>query len=112
MGGNTGMGALPLDFPFAEYIDINQVMELKAITINPLSFGGGISIPDAIHVMEDAYPTEPQTCIAKHWRKIAATGLRNQATLAGNLMMKHDHHDYRSDIFICLETVRFCLFRK
>ena len=32
-------------------------------------------------------------------------GIRNQGTLAGNLMMKHAHQDFPSDVFLILETV-------
>lgn len=36
--------------------------------------------------------------------KIASYGIRNQGSLAGNLMMKHAHNDFPSDVFLSLET--------
>ena len=36
---------------------------------------------------------------------IASIGIKNQGTLAGNLMMKHAHQDFPSDVFITLTTI-------
>ena len=36
---------------------------------------------------------------------IASVGIKNQGTLAGNLMMKHAHQDFPSDVFITLTTI-------
>ena len=35
----------------------------------------------------------------------SSVGIRNQGTLAGNLMLKNAHNDFPSDVFICLATV-------
>ena len=37
-------------------------------------------------------------------KKIASYGIRNQSSLAGNLMIKHAHNDFPSDVFLSLET--------
>jgi xanthine dehydrogenase/oxidase len=37
--------------------------------------------------------------------KVANTGVRNGGTLAGNLMLKHAHNDFPSDLFILFESV-------
>ena len=42
--------------------------------------------------------------VAHHMRQIASYGVRNQGSLAGNLMMKHYHNDFPSDVFLSLET--------
>ncbi|KAK9891879.1 hypothetical protein WA026_017364 [Henosepilachna vigintioctopunctata] len=42
--------------------------------------------------------------MADHIDLIANVPVRNTGTLAGNLMMKHLHHEFPSDIFLILET--------
>ena len=36
---------------------------------------------------------------------MASTGVRNTGTLAGNLMLKHEHQYFPSDCFLMLETL-------
>jgi xanthine dehydrogenase/oxidase len=43
--------------------------------------------------------------VAYHLMKIASYAVRNQGTLAGNLMLKHAHTDFPSDVFLILATV-------
>jgi xanthine dehydrogenase/oxidase len=43
--------------------------------------------------------------VADHLMKIASYAVRNQGTLAGNLMLKHAHNDFPSDVFLTLATV-------
>jgi xanthine dehydrogenase/oxidase len=37
--------------------------------------------------------------------QVANTGVRHMGTLAGNLMLKHAHNDFPSDVFVLLEAV-------
>ena len=37
--------------------------------------------------------------------QVASTGVRNTGTLAGNLMIKHNHQYFPSDCFLMLETL-------
>ena len=37
--------------------------------------------------------------------QVASTGVRNTGTLAGNLMLKHEHQYFPSDCFLMLETL-------
>ena len=72
----------------------------------PMFFGANISITDAIHYFAKAGETNPiWTAISKHLSLIASVGIRNQGTLAGNLMLKNAHNDFPSDVFISLETI-------
>ena len=43
--------------------------------------------------------------ISHHLSLIASVGIKNQGTLAGNLMMKHAHQDFPSDVFITMTTI-------
>ena len=50
--------------------------------------------------------SEPMwTAAGHHLSLIASVGIRNQGTLAGNLMMKHAHQDFPSDVFLTMETM-------
>ena len=68
--------------------------------------GGNVTITDAIHFFSRAGQSDPRwSAIARHLGLIASQGIRNQGTLAGNLMMKNAHNDFPSDVFISMETV-------
>ena len=43
--------------------------------------------------------------ICKHWRCVANISVRNLGTLGGNLMLKHAHREFPSDIFVVLEAI-------
>ena len=65
-----------------------------------------MSITDAIAFFNRVGKSEPMwTAIARHLGWIASVGIRNQGTLAGNLMMKNAHNDFPSDVYLCLATV-------
>jgi xanthine dehydrogenase/oxidase len=42
--------------------------------------------------------------------QVANTNVRNIGSIGGNLMLKHDHPDFPSDIFLLLETVGASLY--
>ena len=50
--------------------------------------------------------------VSHHLSLIASVGIRNQGTLAGNLMLKHAHNDFPSDVFLSLETVGHTALKK
>ena len=43
--------------------------------------------------------------LSNHVSKIANVPVRNLGTWAGNLVLKHNHPEFPSDVFLCLETV-------
>ena len=107
VGGNTGTGVFKRDEEsYDAFININKIPDLKAESSNPMSLGGNVSITDAIAFFNRVGKSEPMwTAIARHLGWIASYGIRNQGTLAGNLMMKNFHNDFPSDVYICLATV-------
>ena len=86
-------------------MSINKIEELKETSTNPMFLGGNVSITDAIHFFTKAGESNPVwTAIGQHLNLIASVGIRNQGTLAGNLMMKNAHNDFPSDVFLSMET--------
>ena len=83
---------------------MNKITELHTITVaEDVSFGANVKITDAINALETT-DNEVWRGVAHHMRQIASYGIRNQGSLAGNLMMKHFHNDFPSDVFLSLET--------
>ena len=106
MGGNTATGVYKREEEsYDAFVSINKIPELKATSTNPMFIGANVSITDAIHFFTKAGETDSVwTAIGQHLHLIASVGIRNQGTLAGNLMMKNAHNDFPSDVFLSLET--------
>ena len=67
-----------------------------------------MTISEAIEALKKASEMDGyEYCkdIAKHWQRVANTPIRNAGTLAGNLMLKHAHREFPSDVFLLLETI-------
>ncbi|ODN04993.1 Xanthine dehydrogenase [Orchesella cincta] len=98
------------DGPYSTYIDITDVPELHEIAMDKtgMVLGGATTLTTAIDQFMAAskmdgyvYASE----FAKHFRRVASLTVRNSATLAGNLMLKHDHREFTSDVFLLFESV-------
>ena len=87
------------------FIDLNHLTELTTVVVadSSVSFGANVKITDAITALQSS-EHEVWNGIAHHMKQIGSYGVRNQGSLAGNLMMKHYHTDFPSDVFVCLET--------
>ena len=111
VAGNTAMGVYPNDGPYTNYIDVRKLAELSVVIKTPeLVIGGNVTLTNFIDVMEEMAKNDPKNysyCsqIVTHVKKVAHTSVRNSGTIAGNLMMKHAHKDFPSDIFLLLEAV-------
>ena len=107
VGGNTGTGVYKREEDsYDAFISIDTIAELKVTSQSPMFLGGNVSITDAIEFFNKAAQTNSiWTAISHHLKMVASVAVRNQGTLAGNLMMKNAHNDFPSDVFICLETV-------
>ena len=108
--GNTGRGVLADPPGLSTYLDIAPLPELLAVTREPLSLGGGVSITDAAAEWAEAARTEParfsylvSLCQQLEW--LASPAVRDRGTVAGNLMLKHRNPEFQSDMFTLLEAV-------
>lgn len=91
------------------YIDVNDVPDLRRIEKNgdSLILGGNVSLTVAMETFEK-YSNEDGfkylRHLAHHIDLIASVPVRNMGSIAGNLMIKHAHHEFPSDLFLILET--------
>lgn len=110
VSGNTGTGVYKNDGPFNTFIYIKNIPELYQINRSGvrLEFGALLSLKSVIELFNEYSVQsgfEYLSTIAAHLKKIANVSVRNSGTWSGNLRMKHDHPDFASDAFICLETI-------
>lgn len=109
--GNTGYGVFkeldPLNY--SVLIDLRGVTELYGIDFDSsIVLGSNLSLTQLYDVLYRG-AGEPQYGHFKEMCKIisdvATTSVRNLASWAGNLMLKHKHPEFQSDIYTMLETV-------
>ena len=106
MAGNTGTGVFKREESYDAFININHIADLAVQSSSPMLLGANVTITDAVHFFARAGKSEPKWReMSEHLGSIANLGVRNQGTLAGNLMMKHAHRDFPSDVFVCFETL-------
>ncbi|CAL8110874.1 unnamed protein product [Orchesella dallaii] len=110
VAGNTGTGLYKNDGPYAVYIDINDIPELKSQLIDRLEMvlGGNMTLTMAMNLFKMASKTEGFIYASEfynHFLRIAGHPVRNRGTLAGNLMLKHAHREFSSDVFLLLESI-------
>nr|CAD7202177.1 unnamed protein product [Timema douglasi] len=99
------------------YIDVSGVPELHTLTTTPkVTLGGNVTLREAMeffNVISAQYQEYAYTRqISDHIDLIANVPVRNIGTIAGNLMLKHEHKEFDSDVFLLLETVGASLIIK
>ncbi|RXG55648.1 Indole-3-acetaldehyde oxidase [Armadillidium vulgare] len=105
--GNTGEGVYKSEAPPDVYVDISSVAELFSVAIGkPLTIGANVSIERCIDLFREVALNyegyEYLNEIADHWAHIANLAIRKVGSWAGNLMLKHLHKEFQSDIFVTL----------
>ncbi|XP_045773781.1 xanthine dehydrogenase 1-like [Maniola jurtina] len=109
VSGNTGKGVYPiLEYPQL-LIDISGISELKTYYMDQnLVIGAGHTLTELINIFETVGKTANfgyLNVLNDHLNLVAHVAIRNLGTIAGNLMLKNRHHEFKSDIFLLLETV-------
>nr|XP_014274699.1 xanthine dehydrogenase-like isoform X2 [Halyomorpha halys] len=121
VAGNTAKCVYKRNDSPAAFIDINGIKGLKIATLFPdyIVLGGNITLTDLKAFFQKISLDNPlfygyTKGLADHLDQVASVPLRNRATLAGNLMIKHQKKEFPSDLFVILEacgakiTIRDC----
>ncbi|CAH0400121.1 unnamed protein product [Chilo suppressalis] len=109
VAGNTAKGAYPIDSYPKVMIDITGVSEFKGWNLDQnLVVGAGTTLTELSNICS-AISKEDNFAYLKvfedHIKLVAHIPVKNIGTIAGNLMIKHQHNDFTSDIFLLFETV-------
>ncbi|XP_018397765.1 PREDICTED: xanthine dehydrogenase/oxidase-like [Cyphomyrmex costatus] len=108
-GGNTAYG-IYRSSKKNMYIDINNIPDMSNITKtdSTLVLGGNVTLTMALEAFLK-YSTETGfkylSQLAENIEMIANVPVRNIGTVAGNLMLKYEHREFPSDLFLILQTL-------
>jgi xanthine dehydrogenase/oxidase len=112
VAGNTAKGVFKSYGNSVDiYVDVTSIPELKVneFVDDTYVLGANTSLTAAMEIFNQVGDENPQFSyfkqLASHLDLVANVPVRNVGTIAGNLMMKHDNHDFPSDVFLILETV-------
>ncbi|XP_063385400.1 uncharacterized protein LOC134671467 [Cydia fagiglandana] len=110
VSGNTAKGAYPIDKYPKVLIDISSVEELKGYSFDQnLVLGAGTTLSETMKTFQTVSSTEDNFWylekLREHLDLVAHIPVRNLGSIAGNLMVKHKHNDFPSDVFLLLETI-------
>ncbi|BFZ03307.1 hypothetical protein BsWGS_06345 [Bradybaena similaris] len=108
--GNTASGIFKNEGPFDVYIDLRGVKEIYSFVVgeNSIRFGAATSLTNFMSRLkenQDKPGFRYFSAVHRHLRFIANVLVRNAGCIAGNLMIKHAHPDFPSDIFTILESL-------
>ncbi|XP_012937727.1 indole-3-acetaldehyde oxidase [Aplysia californica] len=107
--GNTAAGIFKNEGPFDVYIDLHRIKEIFSyqVSADSVRFGAATSLTDFISKLQanqDKPGFQYFSALVRHLKVVANVMVRNAGTIAGNLMIKHNHPDFPSDIFTLLEA--------
>jgi xanthine dehydrogenase/oxidase len=110
VAGNTGHGVFRRPRDIQVFIDINSVNILKDHNLDSnLEIGGGVNLTEMMEIFKKAADVNPNFSyllqLVKHIDLVAHVPVRNSGTIAGNLMIKNEHREFPSDIFLMSEGV-------
>ncbi|XP_038117140.1 xanthine dehydrogenase 1 [Culex quinquefasciatus] len=110
VAGNTGHGVYRRREDLVVFIDVKSVQELSSQWIgSDLIVGANVTLNELIRTLQEAAASDVKFhyCLelAKHVTMIAHEAVRNVGTIAGNLSIKHQHHEFPSDLYLILESV-------
>ncbi|XP_060523086.1 xanthine dehydrogenase-like isoform X2 [Cylas formicarius] len=109
--GNTAKGVYKNKSAINVSVDISNITELVGhqLNENTLVLGANITLTDTMAILLATAKTSRGykylEKLADHIDLVANVPVRNIGTLAGNLMMKHQHKSFPSDIFLILAAV-------
>ncbi|XP_035690573.1 xanthine dehydrogenase-like isoform X4 [Branchiostoma floridae] len=104
--GNTAAGVYKDDGPYSCLIDIKAVPDLYNCQAGPpLVVGSAVSLSAVVDLLRASSDRSPSySVLADHLCKVANVSVRNVGSWAGNLMVKHAHPEFPSDVFTIMEA--------
>ncbi|CAH0400123.1 unnamed protein product [Chilo suppressalis] len=109
VAGNTAKGAYPIEEYPRCLIDINGISELKKCVVDQnLFIGAGTTLTELKNIFKLKSQQDDFSYLKvlnDHLNLVANIPIKNIGTIGGNLMIKHQHNDFPSDIFLLFETV-------
>ncbi|XP_048248710.1 indole-3-acetaldehyde oxidase-like isoform X1 [Haliotis rufescens] len=110
LAGNTASGIYKHDGPFDTYVDLQNIQEFYKTETqrSSVTIGSNVTLSALIKTLADMASGPGYsyfTAVAAHLRKVGNVLVRNAGTWAGNLMVKHCHPEFPSDVFTLLEAV-------
>uniref|UniRef100_A0A6E8VPM8 FAD-binding PCMH-type domain-containing protein n=1 Tax=Anopheles coluzzii TaxID=1518534 RepID=A0A6E8VPM8_ANOCL len=111
VAGNTAHGVYRRSPSLQVFIDINAVEELHthSVSNSELVVGASVSLTEFMQILDTAANKSPNFAYCKQLEKhidlIANVPVRNAGTIAGNLSIKNQHHEFPSDMYLILEAV-------
>ncbi|CAH1997045.1 unnamed protein product [Acanthoscelides obtectus] len=115
VGGNTARGVYYITNPPQLYVDITSVKEVTTTYVDSSSLilGANTTLNRTVEIFNNAANEYPGFLylrdMAQHILLVATVPIRNIGTIAGNLMIKHTHNEFPSDIFLIMETFKATL---
>jgi xanthine dehydrogenase/oxidase len=110
VSGNTAHGVYRRSSNLKAFIDISNVEELRSHKVNAdsLELGGNVTLSEAMEIFTKVAKGnknfEYLNELVKHIDLIANVPVRNNGSIAGNLMIKNAHNEFPSDMFIMLQA--------
>ncbi|KAL8561663.1 hypothetical protein ACOMHN_001395 [Nucella lapillus] len=101
--GNTSAGIFKYEGPFDVYIDLREVKDLYKIeeSTSSVKIGANTSLTGLLKSLKELQNKQPGFhyfgALVKHLKLVGNVLMRNAASVAGNLMIKHAHPDFPSE---------------
>ncbi|GAB0094282.1 xanthine dehydrogenase [Sergentomyia squamirostris] len=109
VAGNTAHGVYRRSKDIEIFLDVSAVEELRTHSIGQtIDIGANIPLAEFMKVLTEASAKQEFAYgvqMVKHIDLVANVPVRNVGSVAGNLMIKHQHNDFPSDIFLLLVAV-------
>ncbi|XP_071122788.1 uncharacterized protein [Mytilus edulis] len=109
--GNTGQGIYNQELDMAGFdvlVDIRGIQGLYSVNFDPtIVLGAGLSITQLIDIFTRSQSTPSFGYLANikdMLMRVAGRSVRSMASWAGNLMLKHLHPEFQSDVYVSLEA--------
>ncbi|XP_059612742.1 uncharacterized protein LOC132259206 [Phlebotomus argentipes] len=111
VAGNTGHGVFRRDSEISIFIDVKDVKELRSHEYrkSSLEIGGSVTLAEMTEILQETAEKSSTFfyCqeLANHLQLVGSPSIKNMASIAGNLMLKHQHREFSSDLFLMITTV-------